>query len=765
MDQAAGARITAQAWGYQYPGRAGRALSDVSFTIEPGELVVLMGASGSGKSTLLAALAGTLPEGGGCGELHVVDPAGGSVVPRVGLVQQEPEGNIVMERVGDDVSFPLENAAVPAAQIWSRVAGALGAVGLDVPLDRDTGRLSGGQQQLLAVAAASVADPHLLLLDEPTANLDPAAAEGVLAAVEAVRRVHGCTVVVVEHRVEAWLARADRVLIAEAGSVRALAPGALAAHLRAQPDSAARVWVDHAHLPSRVPLAPPGEVVLTARGVFVADRLPELDLELRSGEVVAVTGPPGAGKSTLLACLAGLLTPSSGTVRVTAGGRRADPWHWASADIAGTFGVVFQNPEHQFVTGRVVDEVHHGLVGAGVEESQATHRAARMLDRLHLTHLADADPFTLSGGEQRRLSVGTALALDPGILLLDEPTFGQDPATWAELVGIIADHRDAGGAVVMATHDPDLVRSLAAREVRLGATGAPSAGSGEPGPDMGGLSTLYGRQPTPLPDVIAPDGPAPASPDGRADAERSRAVGPHALPPATGLRGLDQLALLGAAMLLSAAALVSASVGLNLALALIATLAGLLGGLPPRRVALLAAPALLAAASVAFSNALLSSDGLAAASSWAAAALPASRVLAVALPGLVAAVAIDPTGLADSLVVRLRVPARPAYSVLAGLRLLPLLADEWVVLGRASRARGLGGSGIRARAGQFTSMTFRLLVAALRRGGRLAVALDARGLHPQAPRTVARPVRWAGRDTVALVLAATALVVALATRL
>ena len=231
------------------------------------------------------------------------------------------------------------------------------------------------------------------------------------------------------------------------------------------------------------------------------------------------------------------------------------------------------------------------------------------------------------------------------------------------------------------------------------------------------------------------------------------------------LRRLDPLALLGAAMLLSTAALVSASVGLNLVLALGALVAALLGGLPRRRVALLAAPALLAAASVAFSNALLSAGGVADRSSWAAAALPASRVLAVALPGLVAAVAMDPTGLADALVARLRVPARPAYAALAGLRLLPLLADEWAVLGRASRARGLGGSGIRARARQFSSMTFRLLVAALRRGGRLAVALDSRGLRPDGPRTIARPVRWSWPDTVALVGAAAALAASLSTRL
>jgi energy-coupling factor transport system permease protein len=137
----------------------------------------------------------------------------------------------------------------------------------------------------------------------------------------------------------------------------------------------------------------------------------------------------------------------------------------------------------------------------------------------------------------------------------------------------------------------------------------------------------------------------------------------------------------------------------------------------------------------------------------------------VALPGLVAAVAVDPGGLADSLVARARVPARAAYSVLAGLRLLSLLADEWSVLGRASRARGLGGSGVRARVRQFASMTFRLLVAALRRGGRLAVALDARGLRAGAPRTIARPLRWSWADPVALGVGLAALALAVATRL
>jgi energy-coupling factor transport system ATP-binding protein len=644
----------------------------------------------------------------------------------VGLVQQEPEGNVVMELVGDDVAFPLECASVPRDDIWPRVRSALADVGLDVGLDRSTAQLSGGQQQLLAIAAASVAHPGLLLLDEPTANLDPGAAARVLDAVTHVRRTTGCTVVVVEHRVEPWLAQADRVLLAEGGSITALAPDELAAYLAARPEQAARVWVDHAHLPDRGPTQPLGATVADAVGVAVAGRLTATDLVVRSGEVVALTGPPGSGKSTLLACLGGLLEPSSGSVDVrTPSGQRVDPWRWTSTEVAVTFGVVFQNPEHQFVTGRVLDELTHGLIGAGHGVERSANRATAMLDRLHLGPLAQADPFTLSGGEQRRLSVGTALVLDPGILLLDEPTFGQDPATWAEVVDIIAAHRDAGGAVVLATHDPDLVRSLRAREVPMRAWRGAGAQASLSGGAAGSVATP---------------------------------------PPARGLRSLDPLALLGAAVLLSAGALLSGSVGLNLALAAVALAAAFLGGLPARRVALLAAPAALAAASVGFSNALLGASGISSVEAWTAAALPASRVLAVALPGLVAAVALDPTALADALVVRLRVPARAGYSVLAGLRLLPLLADEWTILGRASRARGLGGTGLGARARRFGSMTFRLLVAALRRGGRLAVALDARGLRSDAPRTTARPLRWRARDWAGLAVGVSALVAAVVTR-
>ncbi len=645
--------------------------------------MILLGASGSGKSTLLRALSGTLPPEGATGLLEV-----GSA--RLGLVQQEPEANIVMELLGDDVAFPLENAAMPAPEIWPRVRADLMAAGLELPLDRPTSRLSGGQQQLLGLVAATVARPDLLLLDEPTANLDAAAAQQVLHTVLRLRAELGCTVVVVEHRIEQWLPQADRVLVFDRGTVTPVAD--LLAHLEAHPDLAERAWLGHRQLPSLRPDGAPGGPVIEVRDVAMDDRLRPTSLTVRRGEVVALTGPPGSGKSTLLACLSGLMTPSSGSVRVAG---REDPWRWSAAEVSATFGVVFQNPEHQFITGRVADELRHGLPVAGFG------KADRLAERLGLAHLAEADPFTLSGGEQRRLSVATALVLDPEVLVLDEPTFGQDPATWAELSAIIAERRDSGAAVVMATHDQELVDTLGAREVRL----------------------------VPL--------------------EVPAAVGDR--PQMTGLRAREPLALLGSGALLSVAALASTSVALNLALACFALLAALVGRLPPRRVVLLCAPALIAAGSVAFSNALLG-GGITEPASWQAAALPASRVLAVALPGLVVAASIDPTALADSLVTRLGVPARTAYSVLAGFRLLPLLTQEWQVLERANRARGMGGRGLGQRARRFGSLTLRLLVGALRRAGRLAVALDARGLH-SGDRTVARPLRWSAADTGALLVA------------
>jgi energy-coupling factor transport system ATP-binding protein len=195
------------------------------------------------------------------------------------------------------------------------------------------------------------------------------------------------------------------------------------------------------------------------------------DLRLRSGEAVAITGPNGSGKSTLALLLGGLLRPSTGAVvagEALATGHGREPlWRWPARRLVGAIGSVFQDPEHQFLARTVVEELRIGPLRLGLGPAEATRRADELLERLHLAHLAQANPFTLSGGEGRRLSVATALAAAPPVLVLDEPTFGQDRRTWIELLDLLASLRDEGRAVCVVSHDPAFVRLLADRVVRL----------------------------------------------------------------------------------------------------------------------------------------------------------------------------------------------------------------------------------------------------------------------------------------------------------
>ncbi|MFM2354063.1 MAG: hypothetical protein RLZZ608_1469, partial [Actinomycetota bacterium] len=432
-------------------GHSTPVLDGLDLTIRPGERVLMLGASGSGKSTLLQAWAGVLggaDEGVHEGRLTVdtVDPQ--RARGRVGLVLQDPDAQLVLARPADDVAFGPENLGEPAGQILAAVPRALETVGLSTLADADTRRLSGGQQQRLALAGVLAMRPGALLLDEPTAQLDPDGVREIAAAVAQLADDSGLTLVVVEHRVDVWMPLVDRVVVLDAG--RVVADGPIADVLREQGAVLAQrgVWVPgHGPEHPSASTGRPGREVLRTIGLAVqpaGGALIELDggldLVVRAGEVIALTGPNGAGKSTLLMTLAGLLPAAAGTIEALGAG---DPAAWRSAELARRFGVVFQNPEHQFVASTVRGELELGGAEAPHVDS--------LLDRLRLRHLAGVSPFTLSGGEKRRLSVATALAVDPPVLLLDEPTFGQDRRTWAELAVMLADHRDRGGAIVMAT--------------------------------------------------------------------------------------------------------------------------------------------------------------------------------------------------------------------------------------------------------------------------------------------------------------------------
>jgi energy-coupling factor transport system ATP-binding protein len=465
-----GAGIEARGWGWRHAGRQAWAIRGLDLRIEPGERVLLLGASGAGKSTLLAALAGVLDATGGGeseGELRVDGRPPHDGRDATGSVFQDPETQLVMARAGDDVAFGLENHCVPTEAIWPRVHRALAQVRFPYPEDRSTAALSGGEKQRLAIAGVLALRPRLLLLDEPTANLDPAGAADVR---ETLADLSGLTLVLVEHRVAEALPLVDRVVVIEAGGgvVADGAPGEVFARHGARL-AALGVWT-----PGDPPSAPARRTTFGPQVAHASDlafrypgtdawALDGVDLAVRAGEAVGITGPNGSGKSTLALLVAGLLRPARGRVALDG----AEPWTLPARRLVERVGTVFQDPEHQFVTRRVDEELMVGPLRAGRYAPDAKRIAMDLLERLHLTHLAAANPFTLSGGEQRRLSVATALATAPPLLVLDEPTFGQDRRTYAELLALLAAHCDGGGATLFATHDVDLVRSLADRTLRL----------------------------------------------------------------------------------------------------------------------------------------------------------------------------------------------------------------------------------------------------------------------------------------------------------
>lgn len=485
------AAVEASGWGWRHATRKDFALRAVDFTIRPGERVLLLGASGAGKSTMMAGLAGVLggdEEGEQEGSLTIDGVDAREARGRVGLVLQDPDSQIILERLGDDAAFGCENLNVPREEIWQRVRESLDMVGLGgLELGRSTRHLSGGQRQRLALAGVLAMKPGLLLLDEPTANLDP---EGVIEVHDAVKKVietTGQTMVVVEHHIDVWLDLVDRVIVLGRSDADSPAGAVIA---DGKPDevfaqmgdvlAAGGAWVPGRAIPDcRPDDETRGETVLSTenlsfgRGTALGAGI---NLDFHAGEVTALMGPNGAGKSTMALTLAGLLKPIDGKVLIADSLKPPhagqEPINWKSKELLGRIGMVFQEPEHQFASNFVRDEVAIGPKSMGHSEDEAYQTADRMLEQMNLTRFAKANPYTLSGGEKRRLSVASMLAAAPKVLVMDEPTFGQDFSTWTEMVKLIAAIRDQGSCVIMVTHDEALVDALGARRVMFEETRA-----------------------------------------------------------------------------------------------------------------------------------------------------------------------------------------------------------------------------------------------------------------------------------------------------
>ena len=471
---------------YAFPETGEPALRDVSLEIEDGEFVVLAGLSGSGKSTLLRAASGLVPHFHG-GEfagrvvttgMDTREHGPGELAARCGTVFQDPETQVVMGTVRAELAFGLENRGEPEPAVARGVEEAALALGIAGLLERPTHELSGGELQRVALGAALAGRPALVLLDEPTSQLDPVAGDELIGLLRRLNEEWGTTIVLADHRLERCLAAADRVI--------ALAGGAVAC------DSEPRAFLEWAALQSpalqtpaarlfaRAGLRPPPSGVKEARATLRAHGLlpppgaalpvpaapparrgrrggpaPALELErvwhewpagvasvrgvslrVAAGERVALMGRNGAGKSTLLRLAAGLLGPTRGRVRA-----------------AGRVALLLQHPGDYLVRDRVGDEVD-----------------AAGLERAGLASLADRHPRDLSGGERQRLALAIVLAGDeaPALLGLDEPTRGMDRARKGELAAFLRERSAAGTAAVVATHDAELVAAFADRVVLLG---------------------------------------------------------------------------------------------------------------------------------------------------------------------------------------------------------------------------------------------------------------------------------------------------------
>ncbi|WP_427384072.1 ATP-binding cassette domain-containing protein [Janibacter sp. G56] len=718
-------------------GRRDPVLRDIDLAIPPGQRVLLVGPSGSGKSTLLRAIAGLL-ETADSGELTgtaLIDGvAPGERAGSVGLVLQEPGAGVVAATVGRDVAFGPENIGLPREEMPARVAGALSAVELTMPQDTPTHALSGGETQRLALAGALALSPAVLLLDEPTAMLDPDNAAAVRAVVDEVSGARDLTTVVVEHVLGPWVPFADRLLVlSAAGSIVADGDpqGVLAEHGPAL--AAAGIWVPG--VPSPTPMALPDGLfptlvagrapidstpltirrrVRTVRGEVrehVAARTPALALP--AGTVHALVGPSGAGKSSALLAHAGLLEDALGAdERVTVtdlDGRAVD----LPTEGPHPLGVAWvpQWSSSTIVARTVIDECLTTSRAAGVPDAVARPRAEALLEAVGLTRLAGSEPRHLSGGEQRRLALVAAVVHHPRLLLLDEPTVGQDRLTWAAVVGIVDALTASGTAVEAATHDATFIARA------------------------DGVTRLV--PPPRKPEATAPRLPLAAR------------CGPLALLAASALAIPAGVA----AGTIARSVLVLGLVAALAVLALWAPRRGSAPGAPApsgrfRGFALRLVPGLIGALSVGWSSWLLGGrDVVVAVEAF-------LRVLIIVAPSALLIPFVDPDELGDHAGQRLHLPARPVVATSAALQRITTFGEIWAEISRARRVRGLsGGRGPRALLRTTGAITVGMLIRSLHAAAALAVAMDARGFATAQRRTWAGTAPWRRADSILVGLA------------
>lgn len=467
--------LLVQGLSFRYRLRAEPALRDVSFELKPGEIVLVAGASGCGKTTLARCVNGLIPRsyrGERTGSVtvfgrEVMDTPLAEVSQQVGTLLQDPERQIVASFVRGEIAFGPENLGLPAAEIDGRIRAVAERLGLQSLLERETFTLSGGEKQKVALAGALAMRPSILLLDEPLASLDPASAYEALAVF---RRLadEGTSILLIEHRVEdALAALPDRLLYMAEGEVRYLGPidrlpPAVDPREVKLPAQWVTQWARRVGAPDSNPAQGPlgrgpgpeaGEPLIRFEGVsFAYDDGPlvlrDVSLDVHRGDLIAVLGPNGAGKSTLVKHAIGLIKPREG--RVLVGGK--DTRQASVAQTARAVGYVFQSPSHMLFAPTVREELSFGPANLGFSPEETRHSVAESVTALNLGSLEEYSPLGLSFGQQKRTTIAAVVAMRSRVLIMDEPTAGQDFANYTRFMDALCRATGDGAASTLTTH-------------------------------------------------------------------------------------------------------------------------------------------------------------------------------------------------------------------------------------------------------------------------------------------------------------------------